>query len=84
MNNNKDKKWKGYTLDELRYLIVVNRISFDVERQRMNEIGRIAITNPFSLMGWNSIFGYLKKIMSVLAYFDAVVKIVKRLREIFK
>lgn len=78
------RKWNGCTLEELRYRIVVNRMLLNIEKQRVFEIGEMLPINPFSFSGGNLYSVYLKKVMSVLNYFDAAMKIIRRLREIFK
>lgn len=82
MKDKVDKNWGGYTLDELRYRIVVNRVSLNVEKQRLTEIGQMITTNPFGVIGGNSLIGYLEKIMSALNYFDVAMKVIRRIREI--
>lgn len=82
MKDKVDRSWDGYTLDELRYRIVVNRVSLNVEKQRLTEFGQMVNANPFGVISGNSLSGYFEKIMSALNYFDIAMKVVRRIREI--
>lgn len=84
MKNQIDKKWDGYTFDELKYQIVINRVSFNVTKQHIANFGREGVLNPLNIVGGKSLAGYFEKVMSTLSYFGAAVKIVKRIREILK
>ena len=84
MKDHIEKKWAGYTFDELKYRIVVNRVSFNVAKQHITDIGRTEVINPLNDIAGKSLTGYFEKVMSALSYFEAAIKIVKRIREIFK
>lgn len=84
MKNQIDKKWAGYTFDELKYQIVMNRVSFNIAKQHIANFGREGVLNPLNNLGGKSLTGYFDKVMFALSYFGAAVKIVKRIREILK
>ena len=79
-----DKEWVGYTFEDLKNQIVVNRVSVDIIKQHVANLGREVVVNSLNNIGGKSHARYFEKVMSALAYFEAVVKIIKRIREILK
>ncbi|MBQ7042865.1 MAG: hypothetical protein IKL35_01590 [Muribaculaceae bacterium] len=82
MKDQIDKKWTGYKFDELKYRIVVNRVSFKIATQRIADLGRKEVIYSLNNVGGKSLTVNFEKVMSALSYFEAMVRIVKRLREI--
>ena len=72
-----DKEWEGYTFEDLKNQIVVNRVSVDIIKQHIADLSMLNI-------GGKSHARYFEKVMSALAYLEAAVNIIKRIREILK
>ena len=79
-----DKEWEGYTFEDLKNQIVVNRVSVDIIKQHITNLGREVVVNPLNNIGGKSHARYFEKVMSALAYLEAAVNIIKRIREILK
>lgn len=79
-----DKEWVGYTFEDLKNQIVVNRVSVDIIKQHIANLGREVVVNPLNNIGGKSHARCFEKVMSALAYLEAAVNIIKRIREILK
>ena len=80
--SNKDK-FRGYTLKDLDYRLVVNRVAFEIERKRIESIVKKRVTVSMSnFMGFH-LTDNVSKISMMLDSIESAIKIIKRLRDIF-
>ena len=80
--SNKDK-FRGYTLKDLDYRMVVNRVAFEIERKRIESIVKKRVTVSMSNFMGFPLTDNVSKISMMLDSIESAIKIIKRLRDIF-
>lgn len=80
----KAKPWKGYTLDEIRYRIALNRICIDVEKERLMAVAQKLSTGNVTVSSGSGILKRMLNALSMLDYFVVMIKLIKKLRGLIK
>lgn len=80
----KAKPWKGYTLDEIRYRIALNRICIDVEKERLMAAANNLSRGNFTLSSGTGGVKRMLNALSMLDYTIVMIKLVKKLHSLIK
>ena len=63
-----EKEFRGYTLDEIRYKLVVNRLKIGIAKEKI-----VMLTSPKVQNESNALSGYMSGIGSIMRYIDIAV-----------
>lgn len=78
-SNNSD--WRGFTLRELRYEMVVNKVCRRVEQERLMMRVSDVMSNPFGMLVRGRVFKNFSKALKFTDYVLLGIKIFKRIRK---
>lgn len=78
-SNNSD--WRGFTLRELRYEMVVNKVCRRVEQERLMMRVSDVMNNPFGKLLSGRVFKNFHKALNFTDYVLLGLKILKRIRK---
>lgn len=80
----KSKPWKGYTLDEIRYRIALNRICIDVEKERLMSVANSLTAGNITVSSGTGMLKRMLNALSMMDYVIVMIKLVKMLRSLIK
>lgn len=79
-----EKKWNGYTIDELRYMRALSVVKCEMQKEKLISSVALIKQNTALLLKPNSRSGYVGKLLSAFDFFDYAFISFKLVRKLYR